>query len=107
MKLELLKREELRKLDKPFHERPEADVLIDEIHLAEPYKCSWYDGKNIYELYFCRVNDPFLSEKLLAETDAIFLWAYKGLRRLIANSLLLQKFRILLYKHSKMCYNTY
>ena len=32
-----------------------------------------------------RVNDPFLSEKLLAETDAIFLWAYKGLRRLIAN----------------------
>ena len=32
-----------------------------------------------------RVNDPFLSEKLLAETNAIFLWAYKGLRRLIAN----------------------
>lgn len=31
-----------------------------------------------------RVNDPFLSEKLLAETDSIFLWAFEGLKRLIS-----------------------
>ena len=32
-----------------------------------------------------RVNDPFLSEKLIAEKEGIFLWAFRGLRRLIAN----------------------
>ncbi len=32
-----------------------------------------------------RVNDPFLSEKLVAEKEGIFLWAFRGLRRLIAN----------------------
>ena len=32
-----------------------------------------------------RVNDPYLAEKLCGEIEGIFLWAYKGLRRLIAN----------------------
>lgn len=32
-----------------------------------------------------RVNDPFLSEKLIAEKEGIFLWAYRGLLRLINN----------------------
>ncbi len=31
-----------------------------------------------------RVNDPFLSEKLTAEKEGIFLWCLEGLRRLIA-----------------------
>ena len=33
-----------------------------------------------------RVNDPFLSEKLIAEKEGIFLWAYRGLRRLMKNN---------------------
>lgn len=33
-----------------------------------------------------RVDDPFLSEKLLAEIDGIFLWALEGLKRLIQNN---------------------
>ena len=33
-----------------------------------------------------RVDDPFLSEKLIAEAEAIFLWALEGLKRLIANN---------------------
>ncbi len=33
-----------------------------------------------------RVNDPFLSEKLIAETEGIFLWAIEGLKRLIKNN---------------------
>ena len=32
-----------------------------------------------------RVDDPFLSEKLIAEIDSIFLWALEGLRRLMGN----------------------
>lgn len=32
-----------------------------------------------------RENDPFLSEKLIAEKESIFLWAFEGLQRLIAN----------------------
>ena len=32
-----------------------------------------------------RVDDPFLSEKLCAEIEGIFLWALEGLKRLIAN----------------------
>ncbi|MBR1432567.1 MAG: DNA primase [Ruminiclostridium sp.] len=32
-----------------------------------------------------RVNDPFLSEKLIAEKEGIFLWTYRGLLRLIKN----------------------
>ena len=32
-----------------------------------------------------RVDDPFLSEKLAEERDGIFLWAFEGLQRLIAN----------------------
>ena len=32
-----------------------------------------------------RVNDPFLSEKLADEIEGIFLWAYRGLLRLIKN----------------------
>ena len=32
-----------------------------------------------------RVDDPNLSEKLIAERDGIFLWCLEGLRRLIAN----------------------
>ena len=31
-----------------------------------------------------RVDDPFLSEKLIAEKEGIFLWCLEGLRRLIA-----------------------
>ncbi len=31
------------------------------------------------------MNDPYLAEKLCSEIEGIFLWAYKGLRRLIAN----------------------
>ena len=33
-----------------------------------------------------RVNDPSLSEKLVRERDAIFLWCFQGLQRLIANN---------------------
>lgn len=33
-----------------------------------------------------RVDDPFLSEKLIAEKDGIFLWMLEGLKRLIANN---------------------
>ena len=33
-----------------------------------------------------RVNDPFLSEKLIAESEGIFLWALEGLQRFIANN---------------------
>ena len=32
-----------------------------------------------------RVDDPFLSEKLAEEREGIFLWAFEGLQRLIAN----------------------
>ena len=32
-----------------------------------------------------RVDDPFLSEKLVEEREGIFLWAFEGLQRLIAN----------------------
>ena len=32
-----------------------------------------------------RVDDPFLSEKLIAESEGIFLWALEGLRHLMAN----------------------
>ena len=32
-----------------------------------------------------RVDDPFLSEKLIDEIDSIFLWALEGLRRLMDN----------------------
>ena len=32
-----------------------------------------------------RVNDPYLAEKLTEEIEGIFLWALRGLRRLIAN----------------------
>jgi len=32
-----------------------------------------------------RVDDPFLSEKLIAEIHSIFLWALEGLRRLMEN----------------------
>ena len=32
-----------------------------------------------------RVDDPFLSEKLITEAEGIFLWAFVGLQRLIAN----------------------
>ena len=32
-----------------------------------------------------RVDDPFLSEKLLGELEGIFLWCFAGLQRLIAN----------------------
>ncbi len=32
-----------------------------------------------------RVNDPFLSEKLVAEKEAIFLWCFEGLKRLLDN----------------------
>ena len=32
-----------------------------------------------------RVDDPFLSEKLITEIDSIFLWALEGLRRLMGN----------------------
>ena len=32
-----------------------------------------------------RVDDPFLSEKLTAEKEGIFLWMFEGLKRLIAN----------------------
>jgi putative DNA primase/helicase len=33
-----------------------------------------------------RVDDPFLSEKLAEEREGIFLWAFEGLQRLIANN---------------------
>lgn len=33
-----------------------------------------------------RVDDPFLSEKLIAEKKGIFLWMLEGLKRLIANN---------------------
>ena len=33
-----------------------------------------------------RVDDPFLSEKLIAEKEGIFLWMLEGLKRLIANN---------------------
>ena len=33
-----------------------------------------------------RVDDPFLSEKLIAERDGIFLWCLEGLHRLISNN---------------------
>ena len=33
-----------------------------------------------------RVDDPFLSEKLCAEKEGIFLWMLEGLKRLIANN---------------------
>jgi putative DNA primase/helicase len=33
-----------------------------------------------------RMDDPFLSEKLIEEKDGIFLWMLEGLHRLIANS---------------------
>ena len=33
-----------------------------------------------------RVDDPDLAEKMCAEIDGIFLWAFEGLRRLVANS---------------------
>ena len=33
-----------------------------------------------------RVDDPFLSEKLVAEIDSIFLWALEGLKRLMKNN---------------------
>ena len=33
-----------------------------------------------------RVDDPFLAEKLKAEAEGIFLWAFAGLRRLVANN---------------------
>ncbi len=33
-----------------------------------------------------REDDPFLAEKLCAEAEGIFLWAFEGLRRLIQNN---------------------
>ncbi len=33
-----------------------------------------------------RVDDPDLAEKMKAETDGIFLWAFEGLQRLVANN---------------------
>ena len=33
-----------------------------------------------------RIDDPFLSEKLIAEKEGIFLWCLEGLRRLIAQN---------------------
>lgn len=33
-----------------------------------------------------RINDPFLSEKLTAEADGIFLWCFEGLKRLLNNN---------------------
>ncbi len=33
-----------------------------------------------------RTDDPDLSEKMKAETEGIFLWAFEGLRRLVANN---------------------
>ena len=33
-----------------------------------------------------RVDDPDLAEKVKAETDGIFLWAFEGLQRLVANN---------------------
>jgi putative DNA primase/helicase len=33
-----------------------------------------------------RVDDPFLADKLMAETEGIFLWCLEGLHRLMANN---------------------
>ena len=33
-----------------------------------------------------RVDDPDLAEKMKAEAEGIFLWAFEGLRRLVANN---------------------
>ncbi len=33
-----------------------------------------------------RVDDPHLAEKMVAETEGIFLWAFEGLQRLLANN---------------------
>ena len=33
-----------------------------------------------------RINDPFLSEKLTSEAEAIFIWCFEGLQRLLKNN---------------------
>jgi len=33
-----------------------------------------------------RIDDPFLTEKMIAEREGIFLWAYEGLQRLVENN---------------------
>ncbi len=38
-----------------------------------------------------RADDPDLAEKMKAEAEGIFLWAFEGLQRLVANNLSLRR----------------
>ena len=80
-------------------------VQTDRIHVANGTLCLGFGNGSLKALYDRsdgffrrqiilttkdrdkdRIDDPFLSEKLVAEKEGIFLWCLEGLRRLIAQN---------------------